>query len=129
MSSRTEFLEHGRHRPFWPDHTTIAAILSRLSPSTLNFALPPPGSLPVLDVVPRLRCSVCGPKSVRTVPDWREVQWVRTGPLTGRLAGPLLAIRFKSKLHERTLKVLTRLCKGDDDPYGGLKGHLRRRTE
>ena len=50
---------------------------------------------------------------------------VQMGPLTGRLAGPFLAVRFEGKLHERTFKVLTRLCKGDDDPYRGLKGHLR----
>jgi hypothetical protein len=36
-----------------------------------------PDDFPVPDVSLRLRCSACGSRNVKTVPDWREGQWAR----------------------------------------------------
>jgi len=36
-----------------------------------------PDDVPVPDVALRLRCSACGSRNVKTIPDWREGQWAR----------------------------------------------------
>jgi hypothetical protein len=36
-----------------------------------------PDDLPVPNVALRLRCSACGSRNVKTVPDWREEQWAK----------------------------------------------------
>jgi len=40
-----------------------------------------PGNIPVPDVALRLRCSSCGSKNVKTIPDWRGGAWARQGVL------------------------------------------------
>ncbi len=36
-----------------------------------------PGDFPVPDVALRLRCSACGSRKVKTIPNWNEGRWAR----------------------------------------------------
>src|SRR5215216_3061190 len=36
-----------------------------------------PDHVPVPDVALRLRCSACGSRNIKTIPDWHEGQWAR----------------------------------------------------
>jgi hypothetical protein len=36
-----------------------------------------PDDLPILNIALRLRCSACGSRNVKTIPDWHEGRWAR----------------------------------------------------